>query len=365
MRNWFSNLKFRYKLLIGMIAITTAALLLISQLSYSYFYKRNTREVLKKAEQSVETAGAVLSSQFQSLSAATNNLLVRKPFPDMIADIANNSFDGYSGYYQAASDEMASFFQNHAQVNNILICGENGFLFSPYSLGFGGSFETLFTENIWEYPLITVFPTRQNLLFRQGGAIPISYPVSYSRGTGTFAYRDTEGKYKARVIILMDTGQIRSYFDQMSNGYTYCMYLADSSGIPLDIQEETYPDAFGTSLEALVAQTDNLRGEHLAIDRDELVVSTAAIRFCDLKVVHISRKSALTGDIQEFRSFFFMVWLFCSAAAALLAFGLSHFLTRDIKTLGDIIAQINRRSYQTKVVFPRSDEISVLSYNFV
>lgn len=48
MRNWFSNLKFRYKLLIGMIAITTAALLLISQLSYSYFYKRNTREVLKK-----------------------------------------------------------------------------------------------------------------------------------------------------------------------------------------------------------------------------------------------------------------------------------------------------------------------------
>ena len=125
-------------------------------------------------------------------------------------------------------------------------------------------------------------------------------------------------------------------------------------------QEETYPDAFGTSLEALVAQTDNLRGEHLAIDRDELVVSTAAIRFCDLKVVHISRKSALTGDIQEFRSFFFMVWLFCSAAAALLAFGLSHFLTRDIKTLGDIIAQINRRSYQTKVVFPRSDEISVL-----
>ena len=47
MKNWFSNLKFRYKLLIGMIAITMAALLLISQLSYSYFYKRNTREVLK------------------------------------------------------------------------------------------------------------------------------------------------------------------------------------------------------------------------------------------------------------------------------------------------------------------------------
>lgn len=360
MKILFSNLKFRYRLLIGMIAITTAALLLISRLSYSYFYKRNTNEVMKKAEQSVEMAGAVLSSQFQSLSAAASSLLVKKPFPDMIADIANNSASGYSEYFQAASDEMASFFQNHTQVNNILICGENGFLFSPFSLGIGGGFEKLFTENIWEYPSITVFPSRQNTLFRQGGAIPVSFPVSYSRGDATLAYRDKEGKSKVRIIILMDTSQIRSYFDQMSNSYTYCMYLADSNGIPLDIQEETYPDAFLPSLESLVAQSDNLRGEHLAVDQDELVVQTSAIRFCDLRVVHLSTKSALTGDIQEFQSFFIMVWLICSAAAALLAFGLSNLLTKDIKTIETIIGQINRQSYHTKVTFPRSDEISQL-----
>ena len=45
----FANLKFHYQLLIGMIFITSAALFLISQLSYSYFYKRNTNEVLKKS----------------------------------------------------------------------------------------------------------------------------------------------------------------------------------------------------------------------------------------------------------------------------------------------------------------------------
>lgn len=121
-----------------------------------------------------------------------------------------------------------------------------------------------------------------------------------------------------------------------------------------------YPDAFLPGLESMVAQADNLRGEQLSMEKDELVVSTAAIRFCDLKVVHISRKSALTGDIHEFRSFFFIVWLFCSAAAALLAFGLSHLLTRDIKTLAEIIGQINRRSYHQKTTFPHSDEISLL-----
>lgn len=360
MRNWFSNLNFRYKLLIGMIAITTTALLLISQLSYSYFYKRNTDEVMKKAEQSVETASTVLSSQFQSLSVATNNLLLRKPFPDIIADITVNDFNGYSKYFQAASNEMASFFQNHSQINNILICGENGFLFSPYSLGIGDNFKELFTENLWEYPSITVFPTRHNSLFKQGSAIPVSYPVSYNRGDATFSYHDVEGKLKARVIVLMDTEQIRSYFNQMSNSYSYCMYLADSNGIPLDIQESFYPDAFLSDLEALVAHTDNLQGERLIIDQDELLVSTATIRFCGLKVVHISRKSALMGDVKEFQSFFFLVWLFCSAAAALLAFGLSHLLTKDIKTLRDIIGQINRQSYHTKINFSRSDEISLL-----
>lgn len=360
MKNWFFNLKFRYRLLIGMIAITTAALLLISRLSYSYFYKRNTNEVMRKAEQSVETAGAVLSSQFQSLSAATSSLLVKKPLTDMIEDVANNSVSGYSKYFQAASDEMTSFFQNHTQVNNTLICGENGFLFSPYSLGISGSFEKLFTENIWDYPSITVFPTRQNSLFRQGGAIPVSYPVSYNRGDTTLSYRDMEGKSRVRIIILMDTGQIRSYFDQMSNSYTYCMYLADSNGIPLDIQEETYPDAFLPNLESLVAQSDNLHGEHLTTDGDELVVQTSSIRFCNLRVVHISTKSALTGDIREFQSFFIMVWLVCSAAAALLACGLSNLLTKDIKILETIIGQINRQSYHTKVDFPHSDEISLL-----
>jgi sensor histidine kinase YesM len=363
MKHWFSNLKFRYKLLIGMIAITTLALLLIIQLSYFYFYRRNTNEVMKKSELSVEMAGATFTNQFQTLSTATNHLLVRPPFPDMIADITGGNFSGYSKYYSEATDETASFLQNHIQLNNMIICGEDGFLFSPNALGISGSFEKLFTENIWDYPGITVFPTRHNSLFKQGGAIPISYPVFYSPGDRNLTYRDVEGTAKARVIILMDTSQIRSYFHQMSNSYTYCMYLADENGVPLDIIRDNYPDAFDPQLEALVADKENkenLNGTRLAIEDDELVVSTSSVRFCGLTVVHLSKRSSLTGDIKELQSFFLLIWLACTLISVLLALGLSNLLTRNVKLLGSIIGKINNRTYTEKVIFPHSDEISVL-----
>ncbi|MFT4008174.1 MAG: histidine kinase, partial [Lacrimispora sp.] len=70
--------------------------------------------------------------------------------------------------------------------------------------------------------------------------------------------------------------------------------------------------------------------------------------------------SALTGDIKELRSFFVLVWLACFFAAGLLSLALSHLLTRNLKVLGRIIGRINDRTYEEKVSFRYSDEISLL-----
>ncbi|MFT4006484.1 MAG: hypothetical protein QM683_12970 [Lacrimispora sp.] len=207
MKKWFANLKVRYKLLIGMVFITSAALILISQLSYSYFYRRNTNEVSKKAETSVQMAGATLSSQFTSLSAATNHLLVKEPFPQMISDINHRNFTGYAKYFSGATALTDSFLQNHSLINNLLICGEDGILFSPSSLGMGNNFKALFKENLWEYPRITVLPTRLNSMYRQGSAIPVSYPVFCDTAGGGLAYQDKPDTRKARFIVLIDTAR--------------------------------------------------------------------------------------------------------------------------------------------------------------
>ncbi|WP_349673319.1 histidine kinase [Lacrimispora sp.] len=356
----FANLKFHYQLLIGMILITSAALFLISQLSYSYFYERNTDEVRKKANSSVQMAGDSISSQFNSLSAATNHLLVKEPFPKMISDINNKNFTGYAKYFSAATSATDSFLQNHDLVNNVLICGEDRIVFSPTSLGIGNHFEQLFPENIWQFTRITVMPTRFSNMFRKEGAIPIAYPVSSNLSSGNLSYQDISGSRKARFILLIDTNQIRDYFNRMSNRYTYCMYLADESGQPLDITESEYPDAFLPQIRQWIEKGPSTQEGLVKIKNEDMFLSMNSIKFCNLKIVHLTKKAALTGDIKELRSFFILVWIACFLAAVLLSLALSGLLTRNLKVLGAIIRSINDKTYTEQREFNHTDEISLL-----
>ena len=84
------------------------------------------------------------------------------------------------------------------------------------------------------------------------------------------------------------------------------------------------------------------------------------VSFCNLKVVHVTRKSAVLGDTKELRSFFILVWVACFLAAVLLSLALSNLLTRNLKTLSKIIEKINDSTYQKRTEFPHTDEISLL-----
>lgn len=356
----FANLKVRYQLLIVMIFITSAALFLIGQLSYTYFYKRNADEFMKKAESSVHMAGASLSSQLTSISTATNHLLVNQPFPNMIWDINNRNFTGYAKYFSGVGLLTEPFLQNHDLVSNVLICGEDKIVFSPTSLGITDYFLELFPEDIWASSKITVLPTRQNVMFRQGGVIPVCYPVSYNRNSKNLIYQDKPGDRKARFILMIDTAQIRSYFERMSNRYTYCMYLADENGIPLDIERDQYPDAFLPEVKDWIQKEKISSDGSINLGKDQLLVTKESVPFCSLNVIHMTKKSALLGDTKELRSFFILVWLACFLAASLLSFTLSNLLTRNIKVLGKAIGQINDGTYDKKTEFSHTDEISLL-----
>ena len=357
---WFANLKFRYQLMTGMIFITSAALFLIGQLSYSYFYHRNTNEVLRRAGSSVHTAGDSLSSQFNSLSAATNHLLVKDPFPQMIADINNYNFTGYARYFTSATVVTDSFLQNHDLVNSVLVCGDDHIMFSPSSLGISRHFDQLLPEDIWQYPHITVLPSRYSSVLGKEGVIPISYPVSSILSSKHLAYQDIPNCRKVRFILLIDTDQIRDYFNRMSNRYTYCMYLANENGQPLDITKRDYPDAFLPQICKWIADgSPGLEGT-VKTENEDLFLTMDRIKFCNLNVVHVTKKSALTGDIKELRSFFILVWIACFLAAVLLSLALSGLLTRNLRVLGTIIRSINDKTYTKRREFNHTDEISLL-----
>lgn len=363
MRNWFANLKFRYKLLIGTIGITTLALLCISQLSYSYFYKRNIREVLTKADTSTNMAAKTMSDQLNAVAASSNLMLLKAPFPDLLYEINHRQFSGYSAYFSSIGTEFTTLIQSHDIVSGIILCGEDGTFLSQNSIGPRPDMEEFFSEDIWNSDQIRLLPARSNFRSQRGMVIPMLYPV-YSAARSTqersVSYQDIPGTCPARYIVLLDVAQINAYFDQMSNGYTYRMYLADENGCPLNITSDDYPEAFLPEVLEWVSDIDNLKQEELSFSGDGLFLTAQQVRFCNLRVVHMTKKSALTGDIKELRTFFSGVWLVCALMSCLLAIVLSHFLTRKIKTVSGIIGKINDQTYEEPEAFPNTDEISLL-----
>lgn len=359
MKQVFQNLKFRYKLLIGMLAITTIALYFIAQMSYTYFYRQNMNEVKEKAGSSITRVSDSLSLQFENLTKSTNLLLVKAPFPQMIRSINDGTFRGYADYFSRATEEASSLIQNQDLINNILICGEDNVFYSPFSLGIGKDVSQLLAEDLYGYSAITVLPVRSNFLFKQGDVIPVSFPLYSNTASGNITYRDVAGTKRVRLILFLESVQFRSYFERMSNAYTYCMYMTDAQGFPLDITKDQYPDAFLPELMASIGSGNS--GEFEVISGNErYLLSVMPIRFCDLKAVHIIKKSSLTGGINTLRNFFMGSWLFCLLIAAVLSFSLSNILTRKIKVVSQVIGKINDNSYQEKVPFFHSDEISLL-----
>lgn len=178
--------------------------------------------------------------------------------------------------------------------------------------------------------------------------------------SNSLIYQDKPGNRKARFILMIDTAQIRSYFERMSNRYTYCMYLADENGNPLDIRSSQFPDAFLPEVKDWVKAETSASNGSIGLSKDQLLITKEAVSFCGLNVVHLTKKSSLVGDTRELRSFFILVWLACFLAAALLSFALSNLLTRNIKVLGKIIGRINDGTYHKKTEFTHTDEISLL-----
>ncbi len=363
MKNWFANLKFRYKLLIGTIGITTMALLWISQLSYSYFYKRNIREVLTKAETSTVMAAGSMSDQLNAVAAGSNLMLLKTPFPDMIYEINHRQFSGYSAYFSSISDEFATFIQSYDIVGGLALYGEDGTFLSQNTIGPGTAMKEMFPENIWDLSRITILPVRSDFRSQRGQMIPMVFPV-YSAARSTqersVSYQDSPETCPARYIVFLNAAQIQAYFRQMSNGYTYQMYLADETGYPINISQEECPEAFLPNVLDWVSSAENLRQDELPLTGDGLFLTASQVNFCNLRIVHMTKKSALTGDIRELRNFFSGVWLICTCLSCLLAIVLSHFLTRKIKTVSGIIEKINGQTYEEPEEFPNTDEISLL-----
>ena len=358
MKRFLGNLQFKYKILIGMISITTLALLLISQFSYHYFIKQNTNEAFIKAHNSIRIASTTIDNQFNSTLLNTAKLLLANPFPDIIDEISHDKMPNYSKHFSQSSQAIQTFIQNNDLISSAVLFGSNGTFYSDSNIGLHKDPQTLFKKNIWDLHDITILPKRSNIITNIGYTTPIIFPLSQSGDI--ISFEDNQHENLIRFILLLDSERINTYFTRFSNLYTYSMYLADAQGNPLDILEESYPLAFLPEMKSLVSNTSSYEENQLAIHQDTLYVHTDTLSFANLKVVHIVKKSSFSSEAQTLKVFFLLTWLICTLLAAILCGILSDFLMRPLLSLTSIINQINNQAYDPKETFKYADEVGIL-----
>ncbi|WP_277406885.1 hypothetical protein [Lacrimispora xylanisolvens] len=83
------------------------------------------------------------------------------------------------------------------------------------------------------------------------------------------------------------------------------------------LRKKEYPDAFLPQICKWVADGSPGQEGTVQAENEDLFLTMDKIKFCNLNVVHMTKKSALTGDIKEIRSFFILVWIACFFAGCL------------------------------------------------
>ncbi|MDO4296098.1 MAG: histidine kinase [bacterium] len=362
LRLWFLNLKLRHKILYGMVSITTFCVLLLYLLSYHFFYQQNRREALSKSEDSMRMLTSTLSAQFDTLTLNTANALINEPLSTITTNIIYQKASPFMEYYAAADAALSSLRKSNPLVSTAILYGSDGTFFEEVVLGLSKNPAVLFPEDIWQYADITVLPMRMNAMIQRGYTIPVVFPVS-SVGYGEnsmIRYGDIQGRPKVRFLLLLNADNLQSYFDHFSTLYTHCIYLADKNGYPLSLDSSLYSDMFDSALTEFSASHDVFSNTPLSIHGRQYYVSQTMLNFCDLKVVHVIQKEALSATLNPIRFFMLETWGIGMLLAVLLSFVISNLLTKPISALTDIIAKINHNAYHEKTAFPYQDEVGLL-----
>jgi sensor histidine kinase YesM len=356
MRKRFLNLKFQFKILIGMAFITTLALVMISLFDYRQFYQRNMQDARSKAAQSVNTVAHENDSQFHSLILNASKFLLIQPLDQLMPQVLEGRKIDLSRYYSSYGQAFDSFVQNNRLLSGAFLYGRNRTFLSTLSAGIRQNPSTMFPEGLCNAKKVTILPVRKDLITNYGDVIPIVMPLQQT----STVWSAVSSSQPVEFVMLINAARLNRSISYCSGSYTYSLYLTDSNGTPLTLSEENCPEAFEESVENHVEETDGFTETTVRSGSDFLYLTIETLDTCGIKAVHIFRESTLLASEKEMKSFFVFTWLICLIICGILCVLLSDFLIRPLKSLTDVVSQIKSGTYRRKKQFRYKDEIGVL-----
>lgn len=251
----------------------------------------------------------------------------------------------YIDHYVALQDPMEALVQSHDYIAYATIIGKNGEFFTTAEKG-GNHVSPFYLE--WNLNDIshTALLKQYNLPFYvYSKVLPLVIPVTML--TSDFSViSNSDNDFTVMIILLLDANKINSYFENMKKSKDAVLYLADSNGIPLNLDSSTSIDPLASDLATQKFIGDN---DELVFDKNFqnniFHIQSKSIGTCGLKLISIVSQKALMSELKTVQAFIFNVWILSLIAVVILSSLLARFLTKPITGLVSVVEHMERGTY--------------------
>lgn len=362
---FLNNLKIKHKVLLGMLVITTFALLLVSFLSYHYFSNRFENQARNNAKDTLAIASNSFNSQFDSVLSASSRFLAKKELTKTLRDIAEGNTHDYVYNYIALDTSFTNLVQSNALINSAFLIDKNSKFYSYSELGINYDVHNYFNWDLSQMDGITFLSARESPISRGISVIPMLIPISYESRMDIGFITGNPSTSTAILVILLDTNKINQYFYHINNNKGSILYLANSNGYPLSLKPGTFSHTLASN-SVLVYNLQSIQDSRVfdeSIQDNTYLISCNNINIKDLKVVSIILKKDLLSGLTAIKIFVLVSWLICSFVAVLLSIILSKFITNPIHKLVTIVELIQDGQYSEKILPKYCDEVGMLNHS--
>lgn len=364
--NAIKNLKIKYKILLCMLSITTAALLFISILSYNYFASVYERDTKINTQYSLDVASVSFRNHLDSTLKSAGIFVSSEPVVALLKDVSINNKKNYLYNYLEIQKSLEGFIQSERFIDNIIMIGKNGEFFALTKYGLNYNSSNYMGWDLKHVNGISLLPVCKSPLSYAKDVIPIVLPISHLNADIFSMSPIISGSMDdatAAIFIFLDAKQITDYLKELNKNAKSTLYLANENGEPINLvkNSDIYKIATDTDVIKHIKNPSSLTEYTKTIDDDTFLIALKDVGVCNLKIVSVVSKSQLLSGINTIKSFILAEWVQSFVLMIILSLMLSQFITRPIVTLMDIVKQIKDGTYHTKKIAKYNDEIGILN----
>lgn len=348
--------------MIGMLLITTLSLILVSFFTYDYFTKRFESQSLINAEYTLDVAGKSFNNKFNSILSNTSRLLSTIDI-NIIQDIESNNESQYIYNYITLDDSFTAFIHSNDYICGAFMIDKNKHFYSTSSVGLKYDSTDFFDMENKAIHGITFFPVTKSPFSLNVDVIPMVFPIKYEERMNSIFVIDTSEDISFHLILLLDATVINQYLSHINNNLDSTIYLATKDYMPLNLPGDS--EFYG------IATSEDIRYglEHYTKDKtfvktfngNTYLIKKTDVGLQGLQLISIILKDALFSETKDINTFILISWLISSVLAGLLAYFLSNFITKPIKSLVSIVRTIQEGRYTKKITPIYNDEIGLLN----